>query len=117
MTIYEYHLQSWGLWFNLSWYLFVNRNVSRSKPSIYQNMYKLTSFLEREIKHAKYATEEHGIREKSVTPLPITDDWRILLTVYIVMGLLPDTENCRLRMRRECRERFPPPPISKETAG
>ena len=25
------------------------------------------------------------------------------------MGLLPDTQNCRLRMRRECRERFPPP--------
>ena len=23
------------------------------------------------------------------------------------MGLLPDTQNCRLRMRRECRERFP----------
>ena len=23
------------------------------------------------------------------------------------MGLLPDTPNCRLRMRRECRERFP----------
>ena len=23
------------------------------------------------------------------------------------MGLLPDTENCGLRMRRECRERFP----------
>ena len=23
------------------------------------------------------------------------------------MGLLPDTENCVLRMRRECRERFP----------
>ena len=31
------------------------------------------------------------------------------------MGLLPDTQNCRLRMRRECRERFPPSPISKET--
>ena len=36
---------------------------------------------------------------------------------YWPMGLLPDTENCRLRMRRECRERFPPPPISKETAS
>ena len=24
-----------------------------------------------------------------------------------VMGLLPDMENCGLRMRRECRERFP----------
>ena len=24
-----------------------------------------------------------------------------------VMGLFPDTQNCRLRMRRECRERFP----------
>ena len=27
-------------------------------------------------------------------------------TVY-VMALLPDTQNCGLRMRRECRERFP----------
>ena len=26
------------------------------------------------------------------------------------MGLLPDMKNCGLRMRRECRERFPPPP-------
>ena len=25
----------------------------------------------------------------------------------IAMGLLPDTQNCRLRMHRECRERFP----------
>ena len=25
----------------------------------------------------------------------------------VVMGLLPDTQNCGLRMRRECRERFP----------
>ena len=33
------------------------------------------------------------------------------------MGLLPDTQNCRLRMRRECRERFPPPPTSKENAS
>ena len=23
------------------------------------------------------------------------------------MGLLPDTQNCEVRMRRECRERFP----------
>ena len=26
------------------------------------------------------------------------------------MGLLPDTQNCVLRMHRECRERFSPPP-------
>ena len=25
---------------------------------------------------------------------------------WAAMGLLPDTQNCRLRMRRECRERF-----------
>ena len=25
---------------------------------------------------------------------------------HVSMGLLPDTQNCRLRMRRECRERF-----------
>ena len=27
--------------------------------------------------------------------------------IYAGMGLLPDTQNCGLRMRRECRERFP----------
>ena len=26
---------------------------------------------------------------------------------HLVMGLLPDMQNCWLRMRRECRERFP----------
>ena len=26
---------------------------------------------------------------------------------YVTMGLLPDTQNCRLRMHQECRERFP----------
>ena len=30
--------------------------------------------------------------------------------VLLVMGLLSDTQNCGLRMRRECRERFSPPP-------
>ena len=32
------------------------------------------------------------------------------------MDLLPDTENCVLRMRRECRELFPPPQTLNETA-
>ena len=30
------------------------------------------------------------------------------------MGLLPDRQNCGLRMRRECRECFSPPPTSKK---
>ena len=30
------------------------------------------------------------------------------------MGLLPDTENCELRMRRECRERFPRHPLQRK---
>ena len=29
----------------------------------------------------------------------------------VAMGLLPDTQNCRLRMRRECRERFQRKPL------
>ena len=36
--------------------------------------------------------------------------WRGVLMfslIYACMGLLPDTWNCGLRMRRECRERFP----------
>ena len=31
------------------------------------------------------------------------------------MVLLPDTLNRGLHMRRDCRERFPPPPTSRET--
>ena len=31
----------------------------------------------------------------------------------ITIGLLPDTENCRLRMRRECRESFPAPEFKR----
>ena len=33
------------------------------------------------------------------------------------MGLLPDTLNCKWAMRRECRERFPPPPTLNRCAG
>ena len=33
----------------------------------------------------------------------------------VAMGLLPATQICGLRMRRECRERFPHPPTSNET--
>ena len=33
------------------------------------------------------------------------------------LGFLPDTLNWGLRMHRECRERFPPPPTSKETSS
>ena len=32
---------------------------------------------------------------------------RFRLSDRTFMGLLPDTQNCELRMRRECRERFP----------
>ena len=28
------------------------------------------------------------------------------------MGLLPDTQNCSLRMHRECQERYPPLPVN-----
>ena len=45
-----------------------------------------------------------------------------ILTTYeakasAAVGLLPDTYNCGLRMRRECRESFPPTPTSKKTAS
>ena len=43
--------------------------------------------------------------------------WKTVRIPTSRMGLLPDTENCRLRMRRECRERFPLQPISKESAS
>ena len=41
--------------------------------------------------------------------------WNDMDWVVFSMGLLPDTQNCGLRMCRECRERFPPPPNLKET--
>ena len=40
-----------------------------------------------------------------------------LVTWWHTMSLLPDAWNCGLRMSRECRERFPPPPTSKEIAS
>ena len=51
-----------------------------------------------------------------------SNSWGISISLSSVpqnlaMGLLSDTQNCRLRMRRECRESFSPPPISKETAS
>ena len=52
--------------------------------------------------------------------VPSRITFKILMTFMyknVGMGFLSDTYNCRLRMRRECRERFPPPPISKETAS
>ena len=52
-----------------------------------------------------------NLSENKVRRYAITDALHLLS-----MGLLPDTQNGRLRMRRECRERFPPPLISKETA-
>ena len=39
---------------------------------------------------------------------------RLPVTKLQVMGLLPDTENCGLRMSQECRERFPRHKVSKE---
>ena len=35
--------------------------------------------------------------------------WMSKVNQQIPIGLLPDTQNCELRMRRECRERFPHP--------
>ena len=50
--------------------------------------------------------------------LVITDPENIsFIKCYERMGLLPDTQNCELRMRRQCRERFYPPTTSKETAS
>ena len=33
--------------------------------------------------------------------------WAIMITDEAVMDLMPDTQKCGLRMRQECRERFP----------
>ena len=39
--------------------------------------------------------------------LRLTNSSVLLMLWQGTMGLLPDTENCEVRMRRECRERFP----------
>ena len=41
----------------------------------------------------------------------------LLIAADNTMGLLTDTYNCGLRMHMEYRERFPPPPTSKETVS
>ena len=48
--------------------------------------------------------------ERNVTPVPKQLSYVSTSLTYWgrdPMGLLPDTQNCVLRMRRECRERFP----------
>ena len=51
----------------------------------------------------------HKTERKSVKNNPL----RLLVYLFrniVLMGLLPDTYNCGLRMSRECWERFPRPP-------
>ena len=51
----------------------------------------------------------------AIAPVPLNKPWSICVHLNALhgvtrghsMGLLPDTWNCGLRMRRECRERFP----------
>ena len=40
-----------------------------------------------------------------------------VIVAIVAMGLLPDTENCGLRMRRECRERLVIPTCIKARAS
>ena len=61
---------------------------------------------------------------KSMTITNISVMFYVSINVFVKhnittsdIGLLPDTENCGLRMHRECRERFPLPPTSKKTAN
>ena len=74
--------------------------------------------------HLNLTSDTEGYPVSSNTS-HVLENWAVLGLIFLYflnqvsqtrMGLLPDTQNCRLRMRRECRERFPPPPISKETA-
>ena len=53
----------------------------------------------------------------AVWPWNLTSDLNLCIDVTSVMGLLPDTQHCGLRMRRECRERFPSSPTPKKTAS
>ena len=40
---------------------------------------------------------------------------KVIITLRQYMGLLPDRQNCGLRMRRECRERFPRHQLQRKT--
>ena len=46
-------------------------------------------------------------RHHLLLPLLVAPVVAVVEDVFVVMGLLPDTQNCGLRMRQECRERFP----------
>ena len=46
----------------------------------------------------------------SVTSIVVASQWLLIVKIAI-------TSTDAMRMRLECRERFPPPPISKETAS
>ena len=46
-------------------------------------------------------------RHHLLLPLLVAPIVAVVEDVFVVMGLLPDTQNCGLRMRQECRERFP----------
>ena len=51
---------------------------------------------------------DSGILEKKILQVCfIVSHWGSSRPGLLGMGLLPDTQNCGLRMRRECRERFP----------
>ena len=55
---------------------------------------------------AKFGTFRQMWTIKSIL-IPKGPDYSLFGEWLSQMGLLPDTENCWLRMRRECRERFP----------
>ena len=44
---------------------------------------------------------------RDMTSRPLNDENKCFSDSGCTMGLLPDTWNCGLRMRQECRERFP----------
>ena len=59
--------------------------------------------------HFKGSSAFTEVAKKQDKPPLFGDKFRGVIT-----GLLPDRQNCGLRMRRECRERFSPPPTSKK---
>ena len=92
-------------------------------PHIENSVYAMIRLCRCSTHHTNLAVSVRSLRRRPYRMKPTAIGFINLTTVNFVasqwwcirllMGLLPDT----LRMRRECRERFPPPPVSKETAS
>ena len=77
-------------------------NTFKQKAFMHAREYVLTVMYTHTYEHTFVQTRAYALVVMSTT---LKMDGYI--PFYNILGLLPDTENCDLCMRRECRERFP----------